>query len=249
VVVQPVMAVASRRRLTAASRRWSQSRPIMPTPASGWRVSSHPVHRWPTSSRMPGWVNQQGGVDGGRDPVGGAEPGDSFREVGQLTGVGGGVEVVPAHHHGDRWCTGLAPEHRRVVGRLGHRLVTRVGCGRWYVASTGDPRLVWAAWSRRVSWSNRRSRDSAMASTSPMRCRRTCWPRPSYSAAGTGRVCCRRSRSCRVSMCRRPAERTRSGYSVTGHGGHVSASAPHPARHGKEPAWHAADAVYPPRSR
>ena len=50
----------------ACSRRESQSRPIIPTPASGCRVISHPVHRWPRSSRIPGWVYQHGGntVDG-----------------------------------------------------------------------------------------------------------------------------------------------------------------------------------------
>ena len=44
-VVQPVIAVLSRSRLMTCSRRASQSSPIIPTPASGWIVTSHPVQR------------------------------------------------------------------------------------------------------------------------------------------------------------------------------------------------------------
>ena len=120
VPVQPLIAVASRSRAMACSRRESQSRPIIPTPASGCRVISHPVHRWPRSSRIPGWVYQQGGntVDGIRYV---RRNQTSHRDnPSTVSEYADGVQVVPADHHRHRRCLRVAAEGGQVERRRRH---------------------------------------------------------------------------------------------------------------------------------
>ena len=127
--VHPVIAVLSRSRLMVWSRRASQSNPIIPTPASGWIVTSHPVHRCPSSSRIPGWADQHGGTTvAGTRYVRRNQPthSDSSRRVwvyptgsraSQLMVVGtGGASVVTPKSAGSNagWFTTTARGSRRL---------------------------------------------------------------------------------------------------------------------------------------